>query len=451
MKKIIKFFAASSFALAAAVAPAEDAQPPAPVAAPAAPAVDAASVNADVAVEVKARDLLDTAFEEYARERKITYGTRAANGSTYYKGSAAVDRHVEDAMFVKSRAFAYERAYLDAVGNYVMDCYGRETAKTCAEVFGDNSSNVEEPPPMTTADLAKKIQLLSEAKIDEALSKAGVDPSKYQGSPVVEKRRLMQDSIVKKSAKKALHSSSGCLPVKTFESRGTDGRYSIGVVVRVGADCRTLAQAFKAKRRPAMSSDNRMSVAEALPKTAEEMVQSFGVRIFFDETGTPSLLSFGQFGSSYKGKSARLAERAEEQACRQAKALADSALTTFINSFVDVAEESELSEEIGESRVFRADKSVEPEEVATMIDRYRKSVAQTASDTMKGRTTVYDRVVTHPSGARVAVCVRCWSFAQVDAVNEADSPRPRPAAPAAAPAKAKAYDAGVRSSATYDF
>ncbi len=444
MKNVLKFFAVSSFAFAAAVAPAEDAKS-------AAPAVDPAEANADVAVEIKARDLLDNAFEEYARERKIAYGTRGANGSTYYKGSAAVDRHVDDAMFVKSRAFAYERAYLDAVGRYVMDCYGRETAKTCLELFDDQSSGSEEPPAMAPADLATKIKLLGEAKLDNALSQAGVDPSKYQGLPVVEKRRLMQDSIVKKSAKKALHASSGCLPVKTFETRGTDGRYRIGVVVRVGADCRTLAEAFKAKRRPAMSRPGGMSVADALPKTAEEMVQTFGVRIFFNEAGVPSLLSFGQFGSSYKGKSARLAERAEEQACRQAQALADSALTTFINSFVDVAEESELSEDIGDSRIFRADQSVEPEEVAAIVDRYRKSIAQTASDTMKGRTTVYDRVVVHPSGARVAVCVRCWSFDQVDSVNEAAAVRPRPAAPKAAPATPRTYDSGVRSSATYDF
>lgn len=446
MKNIARFLVVSSFAFAAAVAQAQDARP----AAVATPAVNAAEANADVVAEVKASDLLDTAFDEYARKRKFVYGTRAANGSTYYRGSAVVDRHVEDAMFVKSRAFAYERAYLDAVGRYVMDCYGRETAKTCLEVFNDQSSGNEEPPAMTPADLAKKIELLSEAKLDKALSQAGVDPSKYQGSPIVEKRRLMQDSIVKASVKKALHASSGCLPVKTFEARGTDGRYSIGVVVRVGADCRTLAEAFKAKRRPAMSRDGGISVADALPKTPDEMVQTFGVRIFFDESGTPSLLSFGQFGSSYKGKSARSAERAEEQARRQAQALADSALTTFINSFVDIAEESELAENVSDSRIFRADQSVEPEEVSEIVDRYRKSISQTATDTMKGRTTVYDRVVPHPSGARVAVCVRRWSFDQVDAVNEADSVRPTATAPAS-PAKTKAYDAGVRSSATYDF
>ena len=190
---------------------------------------------------------------------------------------------------------------------------------------------------------------------------------------------------------------------------------------------------------------------EALPDTPDEIVQTFGVRLYFDETGTPSLLSFGQFGSSYKGKSGRLADRAELQAQRQARALADSALTTFINSFADMTDESLLSEDIGESRLFHADGTATPEEVSNIIDIYRSKIKQTGSDTMKGRTTVYDRVVKHPSGQRVAVCVRRWSFGQVDAVNEIINQGHGRPTPPKTPQKPNVYDSGVRSSRTYDF
>jgi len=423
----------------------------APVAATPAAASPAAAVeaNKDITVEVPAKDRLEDALAAYAEKRGFTYGEKTAKGSIYYKGVAAVDQNVASATFIKSRSFAYEQAYLEALSAYVMDFFGREVATTGQELFGNQSSNAEEAPKLSPADMQKKIELLADAKLDAALAEAGVDPSKYQGSPVIEKRTLLKDSIVKTVLNRALHTSSGCLPVKTFESRGTDGRYYIGVVVRVGADCTALAQAFKTKQRPALCKEGGLAVKDALPKTPEDMVQTFGVRLYFDETGTPSLLSFGQFGSSYKGKSARMADRAEQQAQKQAKALADSALTMFINSFTDAADESALSQDVQANRIFRADGSAEPEEVSTIIDIYRKNIKQTGSDTLKGRTTVYERVIKHPhSGERVAICVRRWSFGQVDAVNEVITGRPPADQPVNKPVK---HDQGISESPTYDF
>ena len=424
-------------------------QQPASAGASAAATSDAASeANKDITVVVNAKDLLDDAFAEYAEKRGFVYGEKTAKGSIYYKGSAPVDQNVESATFIKSRSFAYERAYINALSSYVMDFFGREMTTTYMETFSDQSTNAEEPPKMTPADLSDKIAMLTDAKLNKALSDAGVDPSRYEAAPIVEKRKLMQDTIVKSAVNKAIHTSSGCLPIKTFESRGTDGRYYIGVVVRVGSDCTALANSFRLKQRPALCREGGLTVKDALPGTPEEMVQTFGVRLYFDETGTPSLLSFGQFGSSYSGKSSRMAERAEAQAQKQARALADSGLTMFINSFADVAEESNLSEDIGDTRVFTADGGVTAEEVANIIDVYRSKIKQTGSDTMKGRTTVYDRVVKHPSGQRVAVCVRRWSFAQVDAVNEVTNPKPPQVKPPTTPTT---HDSGVSSGPTYDF
>lgn len=453
MKASLKVLSVS-FLMVPFVSFADQQAPAATVAAATAPAAvpqgAVAEANKDITVEVPAKDRLEDAFAAYAEKRGFSYGDKTAKGSIYYKGKAAVDQNVVSENFIKSRAFAYERAYLDAVSAYVMDFFGHEIATTAQDYFGNNSSNAEEPPKLSTADMKKKIELLADAKLDAALEQAGVDPAKYKGSPVIEKRTLLSDSIVKTTLNKALHGSSGCLPVKTFESRGTDGRYYIGVVVRVGADCTALAQSFKSQRRPALSREGGLTVKEALPKTTDDIVQTFGVRLYFDETGTPSLLSFGQFGSSYKGKSARMADRAELQAQKQAKALADSALTMFINSFTSTSDETTLSEANEVNRIFRADGSVEPEELANIIDIYRKNVKQTGSDTLKGRTTVYERFVKHPhSGERVAVCVRRWSFGQVDAVNEVNNGCPAAVNPGEKPPVT--HDHGISESPTYDF
>ena len=182
----------------------------------------------------------------------------------------------------------------------------------------------------------------------------------------------------------------------------------------------------------------------------EEMTSNFGVRLYFDETGTPALLSFGQWGSSYTGKSAAMVERAEEQALNQARLLADSSLTAFINSFMEAAESGDVGENISEGIVFTDDGNATPESVANVADVYLKKIKMTGADTMKGRSTAYDEVLTHPNGHKVAVVVRRWSFGTVDAVNAIDTP-PAPEKPKADKPAANKEGAGVRKGRTYDF
>ena len=413
------------------------------------PAETVQAVAAETKASVKGKELLSAAFKEFADELGITYGTATRDGRIYSKGQAVVDADVASPQFVKSRSMAYERAYLNAVAQFMIDCYGHETTSRVAEFYGDNSSDAEESPVAKAKSLTEKVGLLAEARLDKALAEEGVPSEKYATAGIVEKRTLLRDAIAVETANKAIHQSSGCIPVKTFEARGDDGRYYIGVVVRYDRTSKTLAECFRRKVRPAMVREGGLTVREALPPE-DEMVNTFGVRLYFDETGTPALLSFGQFGSSYTGKSERMAERAEEQARRQARMLADSGLTAFINSFVDAAESSTVSEDITDSRIFTDDGNVTPEEASKMLDIYRKSIKQTGTDTMKGRSTVFDEIVTHPNGHKVAVVVRRWGFDTLDAVSAIDAPPPASEAKPAAPAAAK-EGSGLRKGKTYDF
>ena len=440
-----------SMALAAFVVPtalmAQEQQPAADVAA--AEAATAQATAAEIKASVKGKDLLRDAFNAFADELGITYGAATPDGRFYSKGQAAVDADPASPQFVKSRSMAYERAYLDAVARFMIDCYGRETTSRVSEFYGNQSSDAEDNPVAKAKSLMEKVGLLAEAKLDKALAEEGVPAEKYASAGVVEKRTLLRDAIAVETANRALHQSSGCIPVKTFEARGDDGRYYIGVVVRYDRTSKTLAECFKRKTRPAMVREGGLAVKDALPPR-DEILNNFGVRLYFDETGMPALLSFGQYGSSYTGKSERMADRAETQAMRQAAMLADSGLTAFINSFVDAAESSTTSEEITDSRIFTDDGNVTPEETSRILDIYRKSIKQTGTDTMKGRSTVFEEIVTHPNGHKVAVVVRSWKFSTVDAVSAIDAPPPKPVAESVAPAATR-EGSGVRKGRTYDF
>lgn len=395
------------------------------------------------------KELLQEAFEAFASETGISYGVVTPEGRVYQKGQSVVDADVASAQFVKSRSMAYERAYQSAVSQFMLDCYGRETTKRVSEFYGNQSSDAEEAPVAEAKGLLAKIGLLVEEKLNKALAAEGVPPEKYATATVVEKRKLLHDAILIETAARALHASSGCIPVKTFETRGEDGRYYIGVIVRYDATSVTLAEAFRKKQRPALKKEGGLTLDEVLP-SKEAMLDNFGVRLYFDETGTPALLSFAQLGSSYTGTSARMKDSAEGQALNQARKLADSGLTSFISSIMQVNETSRVGEEITESRVFTDDGNVTPEEASKVIDVYRRSIEQVGGDTLLGRDTVFEGILTHPSGHKIAVAVRRWSFATVDATKAIDAPKKKEAEANKAPAVQR-EGAGVRSGATFDF
>ena len=393
--------------------------------------------------------MLEAAFSQFATDADIAYGEVTPDGKCYTKGYCMVEADAASPKFPASRALAYERAYVNAVGQFMLDFYGREVATKVNNYFMDDSSNAEDTPDTSAKGVFGKIALLTETKLDKALADEGVSPDKYASASIVEKRKLFEDTLITHTANKALHSSSGCIPVKTFECWDDAGKYYIGVVVRYDRTAKTLAECFKLKKRPALVREGGETVAEAMGPE-DEMLANFGVRLYFDETGTPALLSFGQFGSSYTGKNERMAERHEEMALKQAKALADNNLTMFINSFMDVVEESDAGEVISESRIFKDDGTVTPEEVNDIVNKYRKTIRETGSDTMKGRSTVFEKTLKHPNGQNIAVVVRKWSFGTVDAVNAIDNPPPKPQ-PKATPTATPQLKGDIKKGRTYDF
>lgn len=408
------------------------------------------SVNADVTVKVKsARGELKRAFAEFAEKAGIAYGEMTPDGRLYCKGQAPVNADYASPQFIKSRSMAYERAYLDAIAHFMMDSYGFETTAKVSEFYDNQSEDARSSPVAKAKSLSEKVSLLADAALNSALTAMKVPSEKFSTAGVIEKRKLLHDSIAVEVMNKVLHASSGCVPVKTFEARGDNGRYYIGVIVRYDNTSKTLAKCFKQKVRPAISRKTGLAVKDALP-CEDEMTSNFGVRIYYDETGTPALLSFGQWGCAYTGKSAAQSERAEDHAVNQARMLADSGLTSFINSFVDASESADVNETISESVTFTDDGNATPDEFSRIADIYRKSIKMTGSDSLKGRSTVYDEVLTHPNGHKVAVVVRRWSFGTLDAIDSFDKASQAPKAEKSKVSASK-EGAGVREGRTFDF
>jgi len=402
------------------------------------------AVTTHVALSAKSR--VDKDIDAWCRETGVILGLVKGRSAFYVKGVANVVGNVASPTFVKSRSLAYSKAYQNAVAEYIFRRFGDSLSEQYQRTFNDYSKGVPgEDVKGAFARIAEKTAQLTEAKLDEGLRKLGVTPS---GS-VTEKRKLAQNLIVKRTVKKASGESAGLLPVQTFEGWAENGKYAVGVVVRGGVETEILADCLKNKVRPRLSRPEcGQPVAQALPND-EELVSQFGVRLFFDENGTPALLSIGQWGSSYVGEDADLDESALDHAREQAEDEADDALTMFVNSTLTMLSESERGEDSGRAVETYSDGSEIERDVRMSLDRKFKESTMRGSDKMIGRMPVagFPKVITHPNnGHKIAVAAVVWSFDQYDAMNRT---APEPERPPAAPVPAG--KPGSRRGKTYDF
>lgn len=398
-------------------------------------------------VKTSAKGRVDNDIDAWCKEMKITLGYVKGKDSFYIKGVERVTANVKDPVFVKSRSLAYAKAYQNAVSEYIFLKFGKTSTEQFNRVFNDFSQGL---PPSTDVKgaverIAEKTAQLTEAQLDAGLRKMGIAPN---GS-TADKRKLAQNLVIKQTIKDASGDAAGLLPVQTFEGWDESGKYAVGVVIRGGIDTEIVAECLKNKMKPTLSRPEAgMSVADALPSD-DELVSQFGVRLFFDEKGTPALLSIGQWGSSYTGEDEELADAAEDHAREQALDEADDALTMFINSTLTMRSESDRGEETGREVETYADGSTVEKAVKQSIDRRFKESTMRGNDTASGRATVagFPKIIKHPSGHKIAVCARVWSFDQYNAINRVkERPTVQPVSQPAQP-----MTPGTRRGRTYDF
>lgn len=455
------YFSIKPLAVALLMAPAfVFAQNAAP--APAAPApAQAAVVPADVATEMNkqvtthvpatAQGIVRKDMAEYCKEAGITIGEVTPKGAIYLEGLKRVEVSAKSPDFIRMRSLNFAEAYSDAVAKYVMDKMGTTSAEQYNQTFMDESSDRLQPAKdvqSTTERIAAKLEQLTEAKIDEGLKKLGVTPS----GTIEQKRVLARKELTKKSFNDAIGSSAGLLPIQTFEGWDEKGKYALGCIIRGGEETETIAECLRYKQRPVLSRpDKGLTVEEAMP-TDQELVSQFGVRLFFDKNGTPALLSFGQWGSAYTGTDEDMADDAMEHALKQAKAEADDQLTMFINSTISLHDESNRGRISENAALFDANGVPTEQAVKGIVDTQLKESLQKGSDTMIGRSTVCEKVIKHPSGQKIALCVRMWSFGQYEAMKRIIE---RPQQPTVVvPAPVAAPESGTRGKnrgRSYDF
>ena len=224
-------------------------------------------------------------------------------------GTTFVVLSADDKRWPKARSLAYQQAFMDAMGEYVSQIRTRVTNRLIQEQFQEDldESELTFDPEDTVASqlerVVEKLAILGERKLDQALADSGMSAEEIAGLTPAQKKTTFSDRLTRRTTREAFGSAAGLVPVKTFEAIDDEGNSAIGVVAASSRRMRRLATQVARGKSIAPDADRaRQPIADQLAEMADdELVDQFGVRVYWDEQGYPTLVAFGQWGFSNEG------------------------------------------------------------------------------------------------------------------------------------------------------
>jgi len=360
-------------------------------------------VSAAASAITKARDA-------YLEERGMTLGV-TAKGSYIGWGEAKIGGHTEDIDWGQRRIAAYERAYQDALGEFVRS-KRRVGATVTVRKFGDADYQPADGATVVSelALIKDKVLALAEAKLDETLRNSGVNPDEISGKSLKQKQVLMQDTITRKINTDSFAAVSGTRILIQFEDL-TD----IGLVIVNSMEYRGIAKRIAEGKVVGTVgghdpvADIRRQIREAAPNN-EQFIPMTGVRVMTDKNGDRVLVSFGQWSPAVTITESQLKIDSKIKAAKLiAYDHADGAITDFIKTTTALDQDTALGAADSIAELTFRDRKEEDErsDIGAIIAQFVKTNGR--SD-LTGVSRIGDWAVNHPETGHLLVgTILMWS------------------------------------------
>ena len=448
------FVAACVCATVAATAAAEDAGTP-EAAEPTAAEAQAESPDASEAAAPDADFRVRELMQAWMASSPLALDLAQRADVLMVQGVGQAGLSASDERWGKSRALAYEGAYLDALGKFVELKRATVSSSTVRDYFQEDvpeselEYQVAELPEAYLARIAGKAAVLTERNLDQALRDSGMTDDEIQALLPDQKHVTFAERYARSTLVVAVGSASGLVPLKTFEAVDTQGFTAVGVVAAFSQRMHAIAD--RIARGKAMRADparRDAPIAAQIEAFADsELPREFGVRVLEDDQGYPVIVSFGQWAlRETEGDSNRTRARRREFAFRQAENTARSYLATFIKASTRFSSESTVAEDAEEAISISADGIGEDTDVTTITDRLVETALVRSEVSLTGLTTLRTWQAGHPDvpGHQLVGAVVYWSPAREDAVRTSVGERPKHAVEPATAAPSQPSESGSR-------
>ncbi len=405
---------------------------------------------------VSSSEMTRDALNDFSEKMGIEYGEEDEKGRTFYNAIETVPVDITNPQWGKWRVVAYKKAVAKIKQSFLEDSYGSIAGETLTKYASDDSDNRMEFPAESdprvkskTSEIWDKLVALTGAKLDAALRDLDIDPEEYNALSKERKKNIFRNNFTEKSVKKAAGSLAGLMTIKTFEGKDTKGNYTIGVVAMYKRSLKQLAYDISKGREPMLTlkkGKKGRNVKSYIPKSKKVLSDTFGVRLAFDETNSPVLISYGQWSYMYKGKSQKKLDRGYEHALKKAKTEAEKQLAQFVKSNAQFQEMEETSAIEEENAVLNpSDGMVHSEDIAEMVDKISSTMKVKFKFDLGGRKIAKKTSYKHPSGHEIVMVVAVWSQKNVNQTNEVRKFKPQKSKKTSTPKTKKVIDAGPAS------
>ncbi len=366
---------------------------------------------------------LNDFFDEFADQHDINYG-EDNNGKVFFSGRATVALAATDPSFAKALNLAFDNAMLNMQAEFVRNAFGRQSSELKQTLFSDDSTNAREfeklPAEGRFAQLLDKAVKLTGAKLDSALQEMGVEAA---GLTEERKKVLFADALVQKISESAFGSMQGLVPVQTSMTQVSADHYEVGVIAVMSGKTRQVASDMRQKRASLITGKGRQ-VKDVLPEKNEGYISEHGIRLIYNESGAPVIISYGQW--SYQPDSdPYMNNRKKEVATDQATSRADAAVSAFINTAIQFKRSSESSAQIERSiteTVNGNDTSLSEKTAKDIIDITNKEITSRSDMNLRGLRTVKRWDAKDDNGVVYVGVVRMYSHANVENTNQMVAP-----------------------------
>jgi hypothetical protein len=398
---------------------------------------DVTEINNIATVAAQNTDDVESAVLQYLKKKELheglnKHGKHKNSGKYIVYEIVPVTKDTNDARFRDSLTIAYEKAYMGAQKKLLMQIYGKTISEKAMTLFEDNSEGFKEDFVKKLEDAKNvkeqidtifgKVAKLAETKLDKALVEEGVSLDKIKSLSVQQKQTLYKDQFTKTVGQGfTLETLLGSVPMQTFVGMYNDAP-AIGVVMMKSDKTSIVAQDISMQRKPRLSKVKGVNPFSLLPKNNQEYLKEFGVRLFFDESGFPSLISYAQKGVSYKGDSKSRRAKQIKSAQDAATMRADAQISEFLN-VVMTATDKEKNGEIEQTNLKNQLNEItnveEIVEVSTsrIVNILEKNAKATSKMDNAGLSTIKKWITQDDTGNTSVGAVRLWSYDQLSAAK----------------------------------
>jgi len=378
-------------------------------------------------------DQIEDSIQEYAENHNFEFGIDEKRGKHFIYAIETVAQKPMDPDFVKSLSVAYEKAFFAAQEQFVMDIFGKVISQKESELFSNSSTNAKEFDSDKTTNkgiMAKigrvfdKSLSLAEKSLDNALMELGVNSSEIEKLNTKEKKTLFKNKFVSNSMKEAYGRVSGFIPIKTFVGKDETGQYAVGVIAMRSDKTSQIAKDISRQRETLVEGKGR-SIKDIVPTDKKKLLNEFGLRLVFDATGKPALISYAQWGFNATGLDSYMKSQAKKNAKNMAQDMADSMIADFVNGNLQVSSSTKHGEIIERvlERTGGADGLVTDKTIKNIIDETTKNAKLQSSMKLAGVSTVRRWSTINEHGLYVAGVVRKWTFGGLNAAKSVQTGR----------------------------